>query len=42
MKIVPIAKDIKQFVKQNIDNNKKTIVKPIKNYSDYLREYGLK
>jgi hypothetical protein len=43
LKITPIAKDIKQVINKNINNKKNTVkIKPIKNYSDYIKEYGLK
>ncbi len=44
MKIPPISKDIKPVINKAIKNKKNTAetVKPIKNYSDYLKEYGIK
>lgn len=44
MKIPPISKDIKPIINKTIKSNKNTAerIKPVKNYSDYLKEYGLK
>lgn len=43
MKITPILNDVKNIAKKVITNNKKnTAVKPIKNYNQYMKEYGLK
>lgn len=44
MKILPIAKDIKPTINKTIKNKKNTAetIKPIKNYSDYMKEYGIK
>ena len=43
MKIAPISAEVKNITKKVIINNKKNIgVKSIKNYDQYLKEYGLK
>ena len=41
MKILPVAKEVHTLAKI-IKNNKYTDIKPIKNYAQYLKEYGLK
>ena len=43
MKVLPIVKDVKTVVNKTINKTKNTTnIKPVKNYSDYLKEYGLK
>ena len=43
MKILPVIKEIQASTKKAIINNKKnTMIKPIKNYTQYMKEYGLK
>ena len=43
MKIPPISKEVQNITKKVINDTKKnTEIKPIKNYNQYLREYGLK
>lgn len=42
MKVVPVISEIKNGVKKIIKNKNNSTIKPIKNYAQYLKEYGLK
>ena len=42
MKILPVVNDVKNSIKKIIKNNECTDIKPIKNYAQYIKEYGLK
>ena len=43
MKVLPVINDIKTGVKKVLKNNSKYAdIKPIKNYDQYMKEYGLK
>ena len=42
MKIAPISNTATKKLSTLVKNDKFTTVKPIKNYAQYLKEYGLK